>query len=318
MPAFYHCLPIITLFVMFQACNRQEATSIGGKTMGTTWSLRSEQATKETRQLIQDHLDQREAVLSHWKQDSAVSRFNDSRSTDWQPVPRELIQIVELARDIASKTDGALDITLAPLIDLWGFGATGQSKSIPTEAQITEAKTRCGWQHLHIRFDPPAMKKDLPDIRINVASVTEGFVIDELITLLKQRGLSDFLLEVGGEVAAIGHAPDGKPWRVGIQTPEATPGDALQTLPLSDLCIATSGNYRHRFEKDGQSYSHLIDPRTGHPIEHPLTSVSVIHTSSALADGYATALMILGPEHGRKVADKLGLRVIWIMDQSKK
>lgn len=301
------------LALLLVSCDgKEEFTSIGGKTMGTTWSLRSEQATKETRQLIQDHLDQREAVLSHWRQDSAVSRFNDSLTTDWQPVPRELIQIVELARDIASKTDGALDITLAPLIDLWGFGATGQSKSIPTEAQITEAKTRCGWQHLHIRFDPPAMKKDLPDIRINVASVTEGFVIDELITLLKQRGLSDFLLEVGGEVAAIGHAPDGKPWRVGIQTPEATPGDALQTLPLSDLCIATSGNYRHRFEKDGQSYSHLIDPRTGHPISHPLTAVSVVHESCGIADGYATALMVLGPERGREIASQLGLRVIWI------
>jgi thiamine biosynthesis lipoprotein len=132
----------------------------------------------------------------------------------------------------------------------------------------------------------------------------------------KQHGLSDFLLEVGGEVAAIGHAPDGKPWRVGIQTPEATPGDAMQTIPLRDLCIATSGNYRQRFEKDGQSFSHLIDPRTGHPAAHALTSVSVIHPTCALADGYATALMILGPEHGREIADKLGLQVIWITGPS--
>ncbi|MCX6858311.1 MAG: FAD:protein FMN transferase [Verrucomicrobia bacterium] len=316
MPTFYHCLPIITLFVMFQACHRPEEIKISGKTMGTTWSLRSAQATASMRQLIQSHLDQREAVLSHWQKDSAISRFNESRSSDWQPVPHELISVVELARDIALETDGALDITLAPLIDLWGFGASGPAKSIPTETQIAEAKTRCGWQHLLTRLDPPALKKTLPDLRINVASVTEGFVIDELIALLKQHGLSDFLLEVGGEVAAIGHAPDGKPWRVGIQTPEATTGDSLQTLPLSDLCIATSGNYRHRFAKDAQSYSHLIDPRSGNPIVHPLTSVSVIHTSSALADGYATALMLLGPERGREIADKLGLRVIWILQAS--
>lgn len=280
--------------------------------MGTTWSLRSAQATESTRQLIQNHLDQREAVLSHWQKDSAVTRFNDSRSTDWQPVPPELIQVVELARDIASKTGGAVDITLAPMIDLWGFGATGPAPSIPTGLQIAEAKTHCGWQHLHSRLDPPALKKDIPSLRLNVASVTEGFVIDELIALLKPQGLSDFLLEVGGEVAAVGHAPEGTPWRVGIQTPETTPGDALQTLPLRDLCIATSGNYRHRFETNGQSYSHLIDPRSGRPITHPLTSVSVIHPSSALADGYATALMILGPERGRKIAEKLGLRVFWI------
>lgn len=312
MPTSYHCLPIITSLVMLTACSRPEEIKISGKTMGTSWSLRSVQATDSTRQFIQSHLDQREAVLSHWKQDSAVSRFNDSRNTDWQPVPHELIQVVELARDIASKTDGAIDITLAPLIDLWGFGATGPAKTMPTEAQISKAKVRCGWPHLQTRLDPPALKKNIPDLHINVACVTEGFVIDELIALLKQRGLSNFLLEVGGEVAAIGHAPDGTPWRVGIQTPEAKPGDALQTLPLSDLCIATSGNYRHRFETNGQSYSHLIDPHSGRPIVHSLTSVSVIHTSSALADGYATALMMLGPERGREIADKLGLRVIWI------
>lgn len=317
MPSFHHCLPFITMFVMFQACHRHEESLIGGNTMGTTWSLRSEQTTTETQHLVQNHLDRRETVLSHWKPDSAVSRFNDSHSTDWQPVPRELIQVVNLARDIASKTEGALDITLAPLIDLWGFGASGPSRSIPSGTQITEAQTRCGWSHLQVRLDPPALKKDLPNLRINVASITEGFVIDELIALLKQRGLSDFLLEVGGEVAAIGHAPDGKPWRVGIQTPEATPGDAMQTIPLKDLCIATSGNYRQRFEKDGQSFSHLIDPRTGHPVAHALTSVSVIHPICALADGYATALMILGPERGREIADKLGLRVIWITGPSK-
>lgn len=312
MPTSFQCLPIITSLVMLTACHRPEEIKFSGRTMGTAWSLLSAQATDSMRQLIQSHLDQREAVLSHWQKDSAVTRFNDSRSTDWQPVPPELIQVIELARDIASKTGGALDITLAPLIDLWGFGAAGPAKAIPTERQIAEAKTRCGWKHLHSRLDPPALKKDIPDLRLNVASVTEGFVIDELISRLQQQGLSDFLLEVGGEVAAIGHAPAGTAWRVGIQTPEATPGDALQTLPLSDLCIATSGNYRHRIETNGQSYSHLIDPRSGRPITHPLTSVSVIHSSSALADGYATALMILGPEKGRETAEKLGLRVFWI------
>ena len=312
MPTSFQCLPIITSLVMLTACHRPEEIKLSGRTMGTTWSLLSAQATDSMRQLIQSHLDQREAVLSHWQKDSAVTRFNDSRSTDWQPVPPELIQVIELARDIASKTSGALDITLAPLIDLWGFGAAGSAKAIPTERQIAEAKTRCGWQHLHSRLDPPALKKDIPDLRLNVASVTEGFVIDELISRLQQQGLSDFLLEVGGEVAAIGHAPAGTAWRVGIQTPEATPSDALQTLPLSDLCIATSGNYRHRIETNGQSYSHLIDPRSGRPITHPLTSVSVIHPSSALADGYATALMIVGPERGREIADQLGLRVLWI------
>lgn len=268
--------------------------------MGTTWSLRAAVADDSTRQFIQSHLDQREAVLSHWRKESALSVFNASTSTDWQPVPMELVQTVELARRIAGDTEGALDITLAPVIEAFGFAPKLQGET--TATPIT------GWRHLQSQLEPPALKKDVPQLRINVASVTEGFVMDELVRLLKQRGLSDFLLEIGGEIAAVGHAPDGKPWQVGIQTPEAAQGESLQTLPLTHQCVATSGTYRHN--KGGQS--HLIDPRTLTPVEHDLVSVTVIHESCALADGYATALMVLGPERGPEIAKKLNLRVLWI------
>ncbi len=293
-------LPLILLTLV--GCQPSELQVIEGKTMGTTWSLRALGADEKARQLIQSHLDQREAVLSHWRKDSALSVFNATTSTDWQPVPRELVEVVELARRIADQTDGALDITLAPLVEAFGFA--------PKMAADTVVVT--GWQHLQSRLSPPALKKEVPQLRINVASVTEGFVIDELITMLKARGLSDFLLEVGGEVAAIGNAPDGQPWRVGIQTPEASQGESLQTVPLTKQCVATSGTYRH--QKDGRS--HLIDPRTQQPVVHSLVSVTVIHESCALADGYATALMVLGPERGRETADKLGLRVLWIMGEN--
>jgi len=268
--------------------------------MGTKWSLRAAGADDSTQQFIQSHLDQREAMLSHWKKESVLSVFNASTSTDWQAVPRELVELVELARRIATDTEGALDITLAPVIEAFGFAPKlhGESASAPVT----------GWQHLQSRLEPPALKKDVPQLRINVASVTEGFVMDELVSLLKQRGLKDFLLEIGGEIATIGHAPDGKPWQVGIQTPEATQGESLQTLPLTDLCVATSGTYRHNMG----GHSHLINPRTLKPVEHDLVSVTVIHESCALADGYATALMVLGPERGPETAKKLNLRVLWI------
>ena len=293
-------LPLILLTLV--GCQPSEPQIIQGKTMGTTWSLRALGADENARPLIQTHLDQREAVLSHWRKDSALSIFNAATSTDWQPVPQELVKVVELARRIADQTDEALDITLAPLVEAFGFAPNMAAD----ETVIT------GWQHLQTRLDPPALKKDVPQVRINVASVTEGFVIDELITLLKAQGLRDFLLEVGGEAAAIGHAPDGQPWRVGIQTPEAAQGESLQTMPLTNLCVATSGTYRH--QKDGRS--HLIDPRTQRPVEHSLVSVTVIHESCALADGYATALMVLGPERGREIANKLRLRVLWIMGEN--
>lgn len=276
--------------------------TLSGQTMGTTWSLKAVGVNAATRELIQKHLDQREAVLSHWQKDSALSRFSASESTDWQPMPVELVQVVELARRISEQTEGALDITLAPMIEAAGFAP----KLAPQSEVIT------GWQHLQTRLDPPALKKKVPQMRINVGSVTEGFVIDELILKLRQQGWSDFLLEVGGEVAAMGLAPDGQPWQVGIQAPEAAPGETMETLPLSDVCVSTSGIYRHR----QGSQTHLIDPKTGQPISSSLISVSVFHASCALADGYATALMILGPEQGRSVAERLSLRVIWILAES--
>ncbi len=292
----------LLLMLLISCCSKQPLTMITGPTMGTTWSLQTVEADSALQQLIQTHLDQREAVLSHWRKDSALSAFNAATSTDWQPVPRELVEVVTLAPRIADQTDGVLDITLAPMIEAAGFAP----KLTSSTSMVT------GWQHLHARLDPPALKKDVPELRLNVASVTEGFVMDELITMLKGKGMSDFLLEVGGEVAAMGLSPTGKPWQVGIQTPEAAPGQVMETLPLSDICVSTSGSYRHR----QGSETHLIDPRTARPISSALASVSVIHPSCALADGYATALMVLGPDRGKLVAEKLGLRVIWILEQT--
>jgi thiamine biosynthesis lipoprotein len=293
------CL-LVGASVLLSGCWRRGPVMVSGNTMGTTWSLRSAEAGEDVRRLVQGHLDRREAVLSHWRRDSAVGRFNQVSSTDWQPVPRELVEVVRLARRIADDTEGALDITLAPAIEAAGFAPT-----------MGPATTVTGWSHLQLRDEPPALKKDVPELRINVASVTEGFVIDELAVMLKARGLKNFLLEVGGEVSAAGLAPGGRAWWAGIQDPGAPQGEVLQQVPVSDLALSTSGTYRHR--KEGRS--HLIDPRTLLPVAHELASVTVLHPSCALADGYATALMVLGPERGRAVAERLGLRVIWITQE---
>jgi thiamine biosynthesis lipoprotein len=298
----------LVIGAMTQCEKKRNIIQVGGPTMGSTWSLLAVGGDEKTRHLIQTHLDQREAVFSHWKPNSALSQFNVSSTTDWFPVPAELAHIVELAHRISQDTNGALDVTVAPLIEAWGFGATPKADKTPQLPDLSNI----GWQHLSWRLDPPALKKDRSDVRINVASITEGFVMDELVTLLKKQGLKDFLLEVGGEVAAIGQAPGKKSWRVGIQVPDAEKGESLESITLSDLCVATSGSYRHRYEKDGRQYSHIIDPRTGAPVTHSLISVSVVHQSASLADGYATALMVLGPEAGRKRANELGLRVIWL------
>lgn len=290
------------LLLLLSGCSRDEKLiTLSGHTMGTTWSLRAGSEAGD----LQQQLDTWEAILSHWQPASPVSRFNASPSTDWIAVPPELVEVVELAQQIGRDTDHALDITLAPLIDLWGFGATGRRDSPPTAAEIAQAKAHCGWQHLHTRHDPPALRKDIPELRINVSAVAEGWALDHIAQHLESKGIRHFLLEIGGEVLARGE------WRVGVQTPAAPPGESAQTLLLTDQAITTSGTYRQHFSADGKEYAHVLDPRTGRPIEHKLASVSVIHDSAAQADGFDTALLILGPEEGRRLAEKHHLRVVW-------
>ncbi|MDI1313329.1 FAD:protein FMN transferase [Prosthecobacter sp.] len=295
------------LLLLLSGCSRDDQPVIlGGHTMGTTWSLRVDgEANAISQKEIQQPLDAWETLISHWRPDSAISRFNASTSTDWIAVPAELVEVVELAQQIGGDTDHALDITLGPLIELWGFGASGRRDSPPTDAEIVSAKAECGWQHLHTRSDPPALRKDISGLHINVSAVAEGWALDHLAQRLKAAGATRFLLEIGGEVHAHGE------WRVGIQTPAAPPGEAAQTLLLKNQSIATSGTYRQHFAAAGRDYAHLLDPRTGRPVEHRLASVSVIHSSAAQADGFATALLVMGPDAGRQLAERLGLQVVW-------
>jgi FAD:protein FMN transferase len=297
----------VFLLLLLSGCSRDDQPIIlGGHTMGTTWSLRIEAGEHAISQReVQQQLNAWEVIISHWLPYSALSGFNTSTSTDWIAVPAELVEVVELAQQIGRDTDHALDITLAPLIDLWGFGAGGRRDSPPPNAEIARAQAHCGWQHLHTRHDPPALRKDIPELRINVSAVAEGWALDHLARHLESKGVTRFLLEIGGEVLARGE------WRVGIQTPAAPPGEAAQTLLLKDQAIATSGVYRQHFSTAGKEYAHILDPRTGRPVEHSLASVSVVDDQAAQADGFATALMVLGPDEGRRLAGKLGLRVVW-------
>lgn len=284
--------------------------------MGTTWRLRAEGAGETHRRLIQDHLDRREALFSHWRDDSPLSRFNAHHGTDWFQVPAELVQAIKAMRRLADPTKEVLDPTCAPLIDAWGFGrraAGTPPPEAPDEAGLAALRARCGWHHLGWRSQVPALRKGRPDVRLNLASIAEGFTLDELRPRLIEAGLSHFLLELGGEVMAQGSAPHGGPWQVGIQAPHRPTGETLQTLSLENACAATSGSYREHRQLNGETISHLIDPRTGRPVKHRALSVTVVDASALRADGLATALLILGPEEGRAVAKALEIDAFWVV-----
>lgn len=288
-----------------------------GWVMGTSYVVKLTKlpegvAAADVRQGIARVLSEVDRRMSTYLEDSEVSRFNRSRSTQWFPVSRELAAVVSAALEISEKTGGAYDITVGPLVNLWGFGPEGRRTEPPPQKEIERVRGWIGYQKLHVRLDPPALKKDLPELFIDLSSIAKGYGVDRVAQFLESLGIEDYLIEVGGEVRVRGERPGGGPWRVAIEKP--TPkGGVAEVLPLRDMAIATSGDYRNYFEKDGRRYSHTIDPRTGAPIQHHLASVSVLHEKAMLADGWATALMVLGERDGMDLAERETLPVLFIV-----
>ena len=276
--------------------------------MSTFWRVTVVDAPPSMNQaMIQAKLDELENLFSNWRPDSAVSRWNASRSTAFQPVPQEVAEVVSAALQIAQESEGALDVTMAPLIDLWGFGTKGPIQNLPSDSAIQQAKQHTGWQQIELQRHPPMLRKRDPLIMINLSTLVEGYAADQLSAWLSAQGCKTHLVDVGGAIVA-----HGKTWTVGVQTPESMQGDTLTSLPLRDEAVTTAGTYRKHFDSEGQRYPHILDPHTGRPVQHSLVSVSVFHRSAMMADGYDTALLVLGPVRGRALAEKLGQRVVFI------
>jgi thiamine biosynthesis lipoprotein len=289
-----------------------------GKTMGTFWrvSIAGVDAAKQSglRTQIQAQLDGDDRLLSTYKADSALSRFNQSRSTEPYPVTEAMSDIVTESLRIGAKTSGAMDITVGPLVNLWGFGPDKQPVKTPTQAQIDAAKALTGLQHLTVinKAGQQWLQKDLPGLYVDLSTIGEGFAADHLARLMEQNGISRYLVSVGGAVVTRGTNADGKAWRVAIQKPTDRENAVQAIVDLNGHGISTSGSYRNYYELEGKRLSHVIDPVTGAPIQHKLVSATVIATTAMEADGWDTGLMVLGMEKAKEVAQKEGLAVYLI------
>lgn len=306
---------MVSLIVM-AGCGRLEKqwVVVEGTAMGMRWKVQAEGIARSTLEKIMlDRCEVWEVATSHWLADSELMRFNAVPSEQWVAVSDELWSAVNLAKKVAGQTEAAIDITIGPLIDLWGVGATGRRTGVPTEPEIEQARRYCGWRFLEMDAQGKRLRKRVSGLQINVASVVEGLVLDECAGMLRRHGAVDFMVELGGELLAAGKAPRGGYWLVAVQAPGGETGEADALLPLVDAALATSGTYRQRFVVENMAFSHLLDPTTGRPVEHDLVSVTVMHESAAWADAYATALLVLGPVKGQEVASRLGLRVYWIV-----
>lgn len=299
------------------ALRAAEIIEFRGLAQGTTYTVKVVGGLDApARQALQGEIDQLladfDAQVSTYRPDSELSRFNAFRGAEWFPVSPNVIAIVERSREISQQSGGAFDVTISPLIRLWRFDRRTAQPQVPAEESIAAARQLVGYQHLEFRREPPALRKRLPELEVNLNAIAPGYSVDLIVDRLQSRGLMGFMVEVGGELRTGGRKPDGTSWRIGIERPtESSP--ALQAaLPVDDLAVATSGDYRQFFVADGRRYSHTIDPHTGRPVTHGLASVTVLADDCMSADGYSTALMVLGPEQGLALAEREGLAV-WML-----
>lgn len=289
---------------------------LSGPTMGTTWkvtvvgrlSAADQDAVAET---ITRELDVVDAQMSTWRDDSDISRFNADVSTAVIPAPPELLAVVRMANDISAASDGAFDVTLAPLLDAWGFGPGGRKDAAPTPEQLDALRARTGWHKLHAGAD--GLRKDDPALRIELSAIAPGYAADRIVAALVAGGWTRHMVDVGGEIRVTGESPRGGKWRLGIERPDTTGGTIQEVVELADQALATSGDYRNYYERDGVRVSHTLDPRSGRPIAHKLASVSVILPSAALADGWATALNVLGPDAGHALAEARSIPALFLV-----
>lgn len=289
---------------------------LSGPTMGTTWRVTVVHDGRDPapiQPMIEAELAEIDRQMSTWRDDSAISEFNRREDTDAHPAPAALVEVVALAHQVSERTGGAFDVTVAPLVDAWGFGRPGPVAA-PTDEQLAALRARVGWSSLHADRAASTLRKDQPGLTITLSAIAPGYAADVLSDRLVELGFPRHLVDVGGEFRARGDGPEG-PWRLGIERPDGSVDDRVvqEVVPLRDAALATSGDYRNYREEHGRRISHTIDPRTGRPIDHKLASVTIIHESAALADAWATALNVLGPEDGFALAEREGLPALFLV-----
>jgi thiamine biosynthesis lipoprotein len=261
---------------------------------------------------VEELLSRLERAMSTYRDDSDVCRFNAHRGTNWFAVSPDIVRVVEEAQRISRLSDGAFDVTAEPLVRLWGFGPQRGVREAPSDDALAGARRSVDYRKLHARVSPPALRKDDPELSVDLSAIAKGYAVDAVAAELGRLGFTGYLVEIGGELKARGNSRHGRPWRVGIERPSDSARGIQRVVELRDQAVATSGDYRNFRVIAGRRHGHIMDPRAGRPVANDLASVSVIHASCMTADALATALTVLGLERGRVLAEALHLPALFI------
>ena len=312
----------VIISLLLSACSdiqQKNIISIEGPTMGTRYTITLIDPPRAiTKKAIQTKIEREIAIVNQWMSnyisDSEISLINGAPINVWLPLSEETYSVIETAQEISAKTDGSFDITVSPLVSLWGFGPD-KHENIPSTTEIDATRVQVGWQYIQLNADRRSLLKTAPVI-MDLSAIAKGFGVDYLSDFLDLYSIENYLVEIGGEIRVKGYNADGEKWRIGIESPTLARSGIQQAVTITDKAVATSGDYRNYYEKDGIRYSHTIDPSTGRPVEHNVASVTVISDSATEADGWATAFNVMRPEKAMELAEKHQLAVyLLIYDQ---
>ncbi|WEK11569.1 MAG: FAD:protein FMN transferase [Candidatus Pseudomonas colombiensis] len=304
------------LAVLLGGCGQGASLEqIGGPTMGSHYSVSYVReaglaAPGDVQGEVEKILAEVGQQLSTYRSDSLIEVFNRLPANSCQAMPEPVLQLVRVGEGLSRESAGAFDLTVEPLLNLWGFGPQGREEQVPSAAAQAEVHQRVG--HGHLRIDGDRLCKDAA-VEVDFNSIAAGYAVDRIAARLVQMGIANYLVEATGELKAAGRKPDGAPWRIALEEPRDDRQVAQRIIELDGYGVSTSGDYRHYFEQGGQRYSHTFDARSGKPVNHALASVTVIHPSALMADGLSTLLLILGPEQGWDYAEKHDIAAFFVI-----
>lgn len=317
----------VTLLCVFSfsgaGCSESETRSekvLHGLTMGTSYSIKlinGENKAEALKQGVDELLEEINSSMSTYRVDSELSNINQNKTTHWISVSSDLMHVLRLAEKVSRQSKGAFDVTVGPIVNLWGFGPGNRILKEPDEPRVNALMDQVGYKKLILNANSASIKKLDPNLYIDLSAIAKGFAVDKIAEYLDENGIADYLVEVGGEIRVKGRNKDNRLWRLAIEKPVVEQRAIQEVIELTGEAIATSGDYRNYFESEGKRYSHTINPITGRPITNRVASVSVITSSATYSDAMATAFMVLGVADGIELADKLKLKVLFLVKSDK-
>lgn len=312
-------LVLLLVFSLMIGCSSEpekQPVRLQGQIFGTFWlaTFPDNWSADQVKQLdtgIRRELDKVNNSMSTYKQDSELNLFNAAPLEKWVDLSPELFEVLSLSQAIAQSSQGAFDVTVGALVNLWSFGPEARPETIPEPELLKQRLEQTGYQYLQLNAERQQARR-MKDSYVDLSGIAKGYAVDQVARWLKSQGVDNFLLNIGGDLIVAGERQKDQPWRIGVETPDESMQVAHHILPVSNVSVATSGDYRNFYVVDGRRMSHTINPKTGEPVDHHLASVTVLHPSNAIADAWATALTVIGTESALQLANREGLEVLLI------